>query len=196
MEFFDIENIIITLGYLGIFLMMITNGITSFPSSQVLYIITGYFISTGDLSLPAVIVVGTIGNTIGCIALYEITRSKGLKYISKFKLFPEKEMKKVAVALRKKGVWFLFIGKLLPAIKVFVPVAAGIGKTRRDVYTILMFISSALWTIPFISIGYVFGKSSDVFGKYAIVLAIVAIIVGGLFYKYINSKEVLKEIEN
>ncbi len=186
---------IVTLGYLGIFLMMITNGITSFPSSQVLYIIAGYFIFTGDLFLPAVIITGTIGNTIGCIILYELTRRKGLKYISKFKLFPEKEVKKITVALRKKGVWFLFIGKLLPAIKVFVPIAAGVGKTRRDVYAILMLVSSALWTIPFISIGFFFGKSSDVFGTYAIILAIVALIVGGLFYKYINSKEVLDEIE-
>ena len=192
----DIETTIIALGYLGIFLMMIANGVISFPSSQILYIICGYFIFTGDLNVALVVLFGALGNTIGCILLYEVTRQKGLKYILKWKLFPEKEIKKIVVALRKKGLWFIFIGKLLPAIKVFVPIAAGVGKIRREVFIPIMLITSAIWTVPFLAIGFYFGKSSDVFGSYAIVLAIVAIVVIGLFYKFINSKEVLDEIED
>jgi len=191
----DIEAVIIALGYLGIFLMMIANGAVSFPSSQVLYIITGYFVFTGDLNVALVVFFGAVGNTIGCIILYEITRQKGLDYILKWKIFPQKEVQKITVALRKKGLCFLFIGKLLPAIKVFVPVAAGMGKARRELFIPIMLVSSAIWTIPFLAIGFYFGKSSGLFGKYAIVLVIVAIIVVGIFYKYINSKEVLSEIE-
>lgn len=192
----DIETTIIALGYLGIFLMMIANGAVSFPSSQILYIICGYFIFTDDLSLALVVLFGALGNTIGCIILYEIVRFKGLHYILKWKLFPKKEIKKITVALNKKGIWFLFVGKLLPAIKVFVPIAAGVGKTRRELFVPIMVVTSAIWTAPFLAIGFYFGKSSDLFGKYAIVLAIVAIVVVGLFYKYINSKEVLEEIED
>ena len=191
----EIEATIIALGYLGIFLMMIANGAVSFPSSQILYIICGYFVFTGDLNVALIVLFGALGNTIGCILLYEITRQKGLKYILKWKLFPKKEIKKIVVALHKKGIWFIFIGKLLPAIKVFVPIAAGVGKTRREIFIPIMLITSAIWTAPFLAIGFYFGKSSDLFGKYAIVLAIVAIVVVGLFYKYINSKEVLEEIE-
>jgi len=193
---FDIESIILGLGYLGIFLLMISNGVITFPSSQVLYIITGYFIFTGDLSLMLVIFFGALGNTIGNIILYEIVRFKGLHYIEKWKIFPPKEVRKIAVALHKKGVWFLFVGKLLPALKVFVPIAAAIGETKRNVYIPMMLVASAIWTGPFIAIGYYFGKSSDFLGKYAVVILIVAFVVMGLFYKYINSKEVIEEIEH
>ena len=193
---FDIESIIIALGYLGIFLMMTSNGAVSFPSSQILYIICGYFIFTGDLNVVLVVFFGALGNPIGCSILYELVRQKGLKYITKWNLFPKKEIKKIVVALRKKGLWFIFIGKLLPAIKVFVPIAAGVGKTRRELFIPIMLITSAIWTVPFLAIGFYFGKSSDVFGSYAIVLAIVAVFVIGLFYKFINSKEVLEEIED
>jgi len=192
----DIETTVIALGYLGIFLMMIGNGIISFPSSQILYIICGYFIFTGNLETVFVILFGTLGNTIGCIILYEITRQKGLKYITRLNLFPEKEIKKIVVALRKKGAWFIFIGKLLPAIKVFVPVAAGVGKVRREIFIPLIIISSAIWTTPFLAIGFYFGKSSDVFGKYSVILGIFSLVLMGLFYKFINSKEVLEEIED
>lgn len=193
---FDIETTIILLGYLGVFVLMVLNGFVNFPSSQVLYIISGYFIFTGDLSFPLVVFFGATGNTIGNIIMYEVIRFKGLHYIEKWRIFPAREIKKVTVALRKKGVWFLFVGKILPALKVFVPIAAALGKTDRRVYIPLMLVASAIWTLPFIGVGYYFGKSSDLFGKYAIVIMIIAFIVMGLFYKYINSKEVLDEIED
>mgnify|MGYP000034144965 CR=1 FL=1 len=191
----SVEQIILVLGYVGIFLMMISNGLLSFPSSQILYIIAGYFIFTGDLNLVLVSLVGALGNTIGNIGLYEIARSKGLKYITKWQLFPPQIVRKVQVGFEKRGAWFVFVGKLIPALKVFVPIPAGIAKMNRVLYATIIFISSAIWTIPFISIGFFFGKSSDVFGKYAIVLIFVALIVAGLFYKYINSEEVVSEIE-
>ncbi len=192
---FSVEQFIATLGYLGIFLLMISNGAITFPSSQVLYIITGYFIFTGNLNLVLVIIAGTLGNTIGNILLYEVARAKGLKYIIKFKLFPEKIVQKAIVAFKKKGAWFAFIGKLLPAIKVFVPIPAGISHMPRPLFAMLMLVASAIWTLPFIAIGYYFGKSSDVFGTYAIVLLVIAVIVGLVFYRYMNSEGVKKDME-
>ena len=192
---FSIENIVVTLGYLGIFLLMISNGVLSFPSSQILYIVTGFFIFKGDLTLALVVLVGAVGNTIGNIILYELSRRKGLKYITKFQMFPEHAIRKVQVAFNKRGTWFLFIGKLVPALKVFVPIPAGIAKMNRVLYTTIIAITSAIWTLPFIAIGFYFGKSSDVFGKYAIVLAFIALIVIGVFYKYMNSEEIVREVE-
>ena len=104
-------------------------------------------------------------------------------------------MKKVEIAFRKKGAWFLFVGKLLPAIKVFVPIPAGLGKMNRTLYAVIIFVSSYIWSLIFIAIGYYFGKSSNVFGSYAVILMIVALVVVALFYKYINSEEIAREIE-
>jgi len=190
-----LESIIVSLGYLGIFLLMIANGFISFPSSQILYIIVGYFISVGTLTLVAASLVGALGNTIGNIILYELSRRKGIAYITQYKMFPQREVKKVEIAFRKKGAWFLFVGKLLPAIKVFVPIPAGLGKMNRALYTAIIFVSSYIWSLIFIAIGYYFGKSSNVFGSYAVILMIVALVVVALFYKYINSEEIVREIE-
>lgn len=192
----DIETIILSLSYFGIFLLMTTNGALSFPSSQALYIICGYFVFTGDLNVLWVMLIGALGNTLGNVILYELTRRKGIEYIMKFQLFPMTEVKKIQAVFKHKGPWFLFVGKLLPAIKVFVPIAAGIGKTPRVLYAILMYIASFIWTIPFLAIGFYFGKSSDLFGKYAIVLMVIAFVVLAGFYKYMNSEKILKEIDD
>ena len=195
-SFMNTEAILIAFGYLGIFALMISNGFISFPSSQVLYIIAGYFIFKGNLSLGAVVFVGTLGNTIGNIILYEVARRKGLKYLTKFQIFREKELKKVEVAFRKKGAWFLAVGKLVPALKVFIPIPAGLAKMNRGLYTAIIFITSAIWSAPFLAIGYYFGKSSKVFGRYAIIMTLIAFVVMAIFYKFMNSEEVVAEIEN
>ena len=182
---------------------MISNGVVSFPSSQILYIITGYFIFTGDLGLLPVVIVGAIGNTIGNIVLYELVRAKGVRYVETIavKLYQipkekfERNLSKVQVAFQKKGAWFVFVGKLVPALKVFVPIPAGLAKMNRALYSTTILIASTIWTLPFIAIGYYFGKSSDVFGKYAIALILVALVVLAIFYKYINSEKVVSEIE-
>ena len=191
-----IESLIQGGSYFAIFLLMIANGAVSFPSSQVLYIIAGYFIARGNLVLILVALVGALGNTVGNIILYELARAHGRTFIARMKIFPLRELAKVEHAFKKKGAWFIFIGKLLPAIKVFVPIPAGLGKMHRPLFAILMFVASFIWSLAFISIGYFFGKSSDLFGRYAIILAIVAAVVILLFYRYINSTEVVREIED
>lgn len=174
---------------------MISNGIISFPSSQLLYLIAGYFVFKGNLNPLLVIFFGGFGNAIGNMILYEISRRKGLKYILKFKIFPEKEIKKVQIAFNKKGIWFLFIAKILPALKVLVPIPAGISKMNRILFFIIVLITSTIWAAMFTSFGYFFGESFDLFGKYAFILLLIVLIVVSLFMKYLNSEEVLQEIE-
>jgi len=182
--------------YLGIFALMISNGFISFPSSQILYIICGYFIFTGTLSLPIVVLFGVIGNTIGNIILYEVARAKGMHFLTKIPVFPERELKKVQAVFQKKGAWFLAIGKLIPALKVFIPIPAGISKMNRWLYVTIIVITSTIWTAPFLAIGFYFGKSSRLFGRYAIIMTIIAFVVLAVFYKFMNSEEVVKEIES
>jgi len=190
-----IETLVQGGSYLAIFLLMIANGAVSFPSSQVLYIVTGYFIARGDLTLSLVALVGALGNTVGNVILYELARRHGRTFIERMKIFPTRELAKVEKAFQKKGAWFIFIGKLLPAIKVFVPIPAGLGKMSRPLFATLMFVASFIWSLAFISIGYFFGKSANLFGSYAVVLVIVAAVVILFFYRYINSDEIVREIE-
>jgi membrane protein DedA with SNARE-associated domain len=191
----DTETIITSFSYVGIFMLMISNGFIGFPSSQILYIIAGYFVFTGALNLPLVIIAGALGNTVGNIILYEIARRKGLHYLTKFQIFREKEIKKIQVVFQKKGAWFLAVGKLIPALKVFIPIPAGLGKMNRALYVPIILVTSIIWTFPFLGIGYYFGKSSNVFGKYAVVMAIIAFVVAAVFYRFMNSEEVIQEIE-
>ncbi len=192
-----LEEIIVTAGYLGIFGLMIVNGFLSyFPSSQILYIISGYFVFTGDLNLFIVTALGALGNTIGNFLLFYLVREKGLAYINRFTIVPQEEIRKLQIVFEKRGTWFLFIGKLLPAIKVFMPIVAGIAKMKTAVFIPIILVSSYIWSLMFVGIGYFFGKSTDFFGTYALVLLIFALILVGALYRYMNSSSILKELKS
>ncbi len=191
----DTESIIMGFSYVGIFGLMIMNGFFSFPSSQILYIIVGYFVGTETLGLFPASLFGAFGNTIGNVLLYEAVRRHGVHYLAKFQIFREKDIKKVEIVFRKKGLWFLFVGKLLPAIKVFIPIPAGMGRVHRGKFTAIMFTASWIWSLVFIAIGYFFGKSAQVWKSYSIILMVIAGIIMVLFYRTLNADDVLKEVE-
>ncbi len=190
----DIEAIILGASYAGIFGLMIANGFLSFPSSQVLYIIVGYFVGTGTLSLFFASLAGALGNTLGNIFLYEAVRLRGVQYIERFQIFRKEDVRKVEIMFRKKGLWFLFIGKLLPAIKVIIPIPAALGKVHRGKFAALMFAASWVWSLMFIAIGYFFGKNATTWKSYGVILMVVAIAIMVIFFRMLNSKEILEEI--
>ncbi|GEM_PF-903271 len=191
----DIEAIIVGFSYVGIFGLMTANGIFSFPSSQILYILVGYFVGTGYLGLIPASLIGALGNTAGNVLLYELVRARGVHYIEKFSIFRKSDIRRVQIIFKKKGLFFLFIGKLLPAIKVFIPIPAALGRVHRGTFTMLMFSSSWIWSLVFISIGYFFGKNTGVWKSYGAILMVIAFFVMFLFYRMINSKEVTAELE-
>jgi membrane protein DedA with SNARE-associated domain len=191
----DIESIILGTSYAGIFLLMTVNGFASFPSSQILYIVVGYFIFTGYLLFLPASLLGALGNAFGNLILYELVRRYGIGALKKFRIYRESEIRKVEIVFRKRGAWFVFIGKLLPAIKVFVPIMAALGKLRRSLFILLMFAASWIWACGFIAIGFIFGKSADVFKAYAFILLLVAGTVVYLFYRYLNSPEILRVLD-
>lgn len=174
---------------------MVANGFVSFPSSQILYIIVGYFVGTGYLSFLPASLIGAFGNTIGNILLYETVRRYGIQALQFMQIYKAEEVRKVEVAFQKRGTWFLFVAKLLPAIKVFAPIPPALGHMHRGKFITIMLAASWVWSWIFIAIGFTFGKSTSVFKTYGIVLVFIALIVVYAFYRYINSKEVIASIE-
>jgi membrane protein DedA with SNARE-associated domain len=179
---------------MGIFGLMVANGFFSFPSSQILYILVGYFVGTGFLGLIPASLAGALGNTLGNIALYEVVRARGLHYIEKFGIFRKEDITRIEIVFRKKGLWFLFVGKLLPAIKVFIPIPAALGRVDRRVFAAMMFTASHIWALGFIGIGFMFGKGAGLWKAYGVVLMVVAATVVFLFYRLLHAPAVDAEL--
>ena len=185
----NIEDLILTFGYLAIFVFMITNGIISLPSSQFIYVTAGFFVPSGELAFLPIVFTGTLGNLLGNITLYEVSRRKGLKYVIRWKGFSEKRIIKLQRAFDQRGTLIIFIGKFLPGVKVFIPVVAGIAYMNRTLYIVIIAVTSFLWALGLTYFGVYFGKNynNGTFGWTSFALVILMIIAIYVFYKYIQS---------
>lgn len=184
-----VETAILTFGYLGIFCLMIVNGVFGFPSSSLIYLSAGFLIASKVLFFLPVVIVGTIGNTIGNIILYELSRRKGLVYITHWRVFSEKNIKRLQRAFELRGSVILFTGKLLSGVRVFVPVVAGVASMDRRLYIFIITITSLLWAIGLTCFGFYFGKNfhEGTLGVWSATPAILIAIAIYSFCRYIQS---------
>ena len=187
MLFPSLETILSQGSLLIIFVLMLSNGFFSFPSSQILYITVGVFVAQGKLTLLPVLILGAIANTLGNYALYEVTHKHGEKVAKKFLPISDETLAALKETFKEKSLWWLAVGKLTPSLKVAVPILAGIAKTNRAHTFLVFLITSFVWASAFLSIGIFFGKSFS-FGIYGIIMGVIGISIALYFASLVQKK--------
>lgn len=191
---FDLHTLLSSGSYFVIFLLMLTNGIGNLPSSQLLYIIAGYFVSTGSLLFIPTIIVGTLGNTIGNIITFQLVKKYDKPFARKLLMLDEPTFTKVHSALHetfsRRGMWWIFLGKLTPSVKAFIPIVAGLSNTKTKITSLIFLIASLIWAVAITSLGYYFGEHITL-KSFAVVSLGIGAIIAFVIYKNLKKKGVL-----
>ena len=188
---FDLHTFISSFSYLAIFVLMFTNGVINLPSSQILYIIAGYFVFTGNLLFMPTIIAGTLGNTLGNITTFLLVKKYEHSFARKLLLMDESTFSKIHSALHStfthRGMWWIFLGKLTPSVKAFIPIVAGLANTKTKLTSFIFLIASLIWSIAITSLGYFFGEQITM-KSFATVSLIIGFIIIFIVYKNISKK--------
>jgi membrane protein DedA with SNARE-associated domain len=184
----DLHSLISTFSYVAIFILMLTNGAVNFPSSQFLYVICGYFISTGSLLFVPTIIAGALGNTLGNIITFLLVKKYEKPFARKLLMVDEATFNKIHSALHatfsKRGMWYIFFGKLIPSVKAFIPIVAGLANTKTKLTSFLFLLASTIWAILVTSIGYFFGEHVSFKSVTTVSLLIGSIVVFFVYKAY------------
>lgn len=190
-QMFDLHTLIFSGSYLAIFILMITNGVANFPSSQLLYIVAGYFISTDNLLFLPVIIIGAIGNTIGNIITFLLVKKYEHSFARKLLMMDEKTFHKIHSALHStfthRGMWYIFLGKITPSVKAFIPIVAGLANTPTKLTSFIFLIASFIWAVTITSLGYFFGEQIT-FKSFTTVSLLVGSIIIFVLYRKLSKK--------
>lgn len=188
----DLHALISSFSYLAIFLLMVTNGSVNFPSSQLLYIICGYFVSTGSLLFIPTVIVGALGNTIGNIITFLLIKKYQHPLARKLLMMDEATFSSIHGALHdtfsRRGMWWIFLGKLTPSVKAFIPVVAGLADTSTKLTSFIFLIASLIWAAGVTSLGYYFGEHITLTSFTAVSLTL------GLTIMYIVYRSIQKRL--
>lgn len=187
----DLHSLILSGSYVAIFFMMLANGVINFPSSQILYLIVGYFVSTGNLLFAGAVLAGALGNTIGNFITYSLIKKYERPLARKMLMMTEQTFNAVHGALSdtfsRRGMWWIFLGKLTPSVKAFIPIVAGIARTPPVLTLGIFLVASTIWATGIIYLGYVFGENVSL-SSFLGVSLIIGLTIAFIVYKNISKK--------
>lgn len=187
----DIHALILSGSYVAIFFMMLANGVINFPSSQILYLIVGYFVSTGNVLFAGAVLAGALGNTIGNFITYSLIKKYERPLARKMLMMSEQTFNAVHGALSdtfsRRGMWWIFLGKLTPSVKAFIPIVAGIARTPTLLTLGIFLVASTIWATGIIYLGYVFGENVSL-SSFLGVSLIIGLTIAFIVYKNISKK--------
>ncbi|WML36528.1 DedA family protein [Clostridium sp. OS1-26] len=150
------------LGYWGTFWgMALESACIPIPSEAILPF-GGYLSYTGRLNLFWMIMMGTLGGTVGSIGAYYLGKYGGRplveKYADKLRISKSK-IEKSDEYFNKYGEKIVFYSRLLPIIRTFISLPAGISKMDFKKFTIYTFLGSLIWSIVLGYAGYKMGEN-------------------------------------
>ena len=197
-----VTSVVNKLGYWGIGIgMFLESACIPVPSELVLPL-GGFMISEGRITLLGANIAVTIGSLLGSILAYIIGFYGGRPFIlnyGKYFLISNESFYKAEKTFNKYGVGAVFFGRLLPVIRTFISLPAGITRMNFGKFLIYSVLGMIPWNFLLIFLGYKFGENYEtivrpIFKKFehVVVIAIIILVVASIIM-YIKSKN--KKVE-
>ena len=184
-------SFISTTGYVGIFLLMILESALIPIPSEIIMTFSGFLVTSGKFNAIAVILAGSLGNLVGSVLTYYVGIKFGRAFIikyGKYIFFKENHLEFTDKLFKKYGDRISFVGRLLPLIRTYVSLPAGIGKTNLAKFVFYTFAGSVIWNTMLTYAGIQLGNNWENIDKYSIYLDIAAVLAIVVFIVWIISK--------
>jgi membrane protein DedA with SNARE-associated domain len=148
-------------GYLGIVaLMAIESACIPIPS-EIIMPFSGYLVYTGRFNLFLVATAGALGCNLGSTVAYAVGRYGGRPLVERWGPYILISRSDLAAADRffeRYGGIAVLVGRLLPVIRTFIALPAGIARLPQLKFQIYTFIGSWPWCFVLAYIGYKLGQ--------------------------------------
>jgi membrane protein DedA with SNARE-associated domain len=166
-----LESLYGAAGYLGVMLAMaIESAMVPLPSELILPF-AGFLVSdpsqiepiTGQAwSFWIVVIVGTIGNTLGSLVAYAIGAWGGRPFLErygKYLLIREHEIEIADHFFARWGSQTVFIGRLLPIVRTFISFPAGVARMDLRKFIIYSTAGAFFWSAALVWAGVQLGNN-------------------------------------
>ena len=175
-----IISFISRVGYLGIFFLMVLESAMIPIPSEIIMPFSGFLVSAGKFGPILVVLAGSLGNLVGSILTYyfglKVGRAFIIKY-GKYVFFKKEHLEFTERLFKNYGDKISFVGRLLPVIRTYVSLPAGIGRTNFIKFVFYTLIGSLIWNSVLTFAGMQLGNNWKNIDRYSIYLDIVTICI-------------------
>ncbi len=190
-----IIHIISTAGYFGITVLMALESACIPIPSEIIMPFSGYLVWLGKFSLGAVVLWGTVGNLIGSIIAYFVGFYGGRPFLEKYGkyiLISTEELDSAQKWFQKYGGKSVFFSRMLPVVRTFISLPAGISRMPFGKFCLYTFLGSLPWSF-FLTyyIGVIGGENWQMLEPYFrkfdwLIIILVGLFIGWWIFKKIK----------
>lgn len=189
-----------------ILFMAIESSFIPFPSEVVMIPAAYMAAETGEMSIPMIILCGTIGALLGALVNYVLAYYLGRPIVYAFAnsrfghmcLIDAEKVQKAEDYFDRRGALSTLIGRMIPAIRQLISIPAGLAKMHLAPFMIYTCLGAGLWNSILVAIGYAFHSTVpkqvliDNIAHYSHIIGYAAIIIVALGISYLIYKGLKK----
>lgn len=181
-------------GYLAVFVLMLLESACIPIPSEVTMLFAGFLASPDvptdavQLNFVAVALAGVLGNLVGSWLAYGIGYKLGRAPLDRYGRFIGIRSHDIDKAERwwaKRGTAAVFFSRMLPVIRTFISLPAGIERMPIGRFTLYTTLGCVPWVFALTAVGYVLGENwNSIIGSFSVASYVIAglILVAGAAY--------------
>src|SRR3990172_10037503 len=150
--------------------------------SEVTMPFSGFLAGQGKLNFALVVLSGTFGNLVGSLIAYffgwwgqEIVVRNAIRRWGKFFLISEYDLDRSTVWFNRYGEIIVFVSRVLPVVRTFISLPAGIARMNLWKFIIYTTFGSFIWSFVLTQFGLTLGANWGIlegfFRKFEILIA-------------------------
>ncbi len=162
-------SVISTLGYFGVMMLMAIESACIPLPSEVIMPFSGYLVHTGQFNLWLLAFMGALGCNLGSLVAYEIGYHGGRPLVERFGSYiflNQHDLDLTDRFFARFGDVTVLISRMLPVVRTFIALPAGISRMPRLRFHFYTFIGSFPWCLGLAYLGMKAGEHWNYLGKY------------------------------
>lgn len=159
-----IQQVITSMGAWGVALLMAIESCNIPLPSEAILPYAGYLVTKGVFSIHKAAFFGAIGCVLGSIPSYYLGYFKGREFIEKYGkyfLISRHDLEIADKWVDKYGDWSFFICRMLPVVRTFISLPAGILKAKKRFFFTFTFFGSLIWSYLLVYVGVKLGENTE-----------------------------------
>jgi membrane protein DedA with SNARE-associated domain len=193
-----IHSLYIFMHWPGVMLLMaVESACIPFPSELIMPLAGWMLIK--EQSLPVIYVLmagafGAIGNTVGSVVAYYVGMWAGRPLLNKYGRYVLISRHDLDMADRwfsRSGGWTVFVSRLLPVVRTYISLPAGIARMNMVKFLIYTFTGSFIWSTGLAYGGYLLGEHWEDLRSAMrpfdpFIIAVIVILIGLYIYRHVR----------
>jgi membrane protein DedA with SNARE-associated domain len=186
------ESFLTSAGYAALILFGFLEAACIPISSEITFGFAGVLAYQGHLNLALVIIIGSLAELAGSYASYAVGRVGGkplVHRLGRYVLVTQSDVDRAERFLAGRGSWAVIVGRMLPFIRAFTSIVAGLVRVPAGRFGLLSLTGTLLYATALSCIGYGLGSAWQSVNHgltlvgYALFALLVVAIVGFVVYR-------------